>query len=249
MVKDGRPGDVERRIVAAALELLADGGPDAVSTRAVSAAAGVQAPTIYRLFGDKQGLLDAAASEGFRSYLAGKVDREPSDDPVQDLRDGWDSHVELGLANPALYVLMYDRARPGGSTSPAAAAALDVLARHVAWVARAGRLRVPPARAAALLHAAGRGTTLSLIDTPVEQRDPMLSPTAREAVIAAITADAPAAGSGGPVAAAIALDASVADLEVLSEGERSLLREWLDRIAHSGRRPADDDQRGASARG
>jgi AcrR family transcriptional regulator len=36
-------------------------GRRAVTTRAVAAGAGVQAPTIYRLFGDKDGLLDALA--------------------------------------------------------------------------------------------------------------------------------------------------------------------------------------------
>ena len=57
------------RIVEAAAALLAQGGREAVSTRAVSAAAGVQAPTIYRIFGDKQGLLDAVASRGFAEYV------------------------------------------------------------------------------------------------------------------------------------------------------------------------------------
>src|SRR5918993_4192917 len=97
------------RIVTAAAALLTEGGREAVSTRAVSAAAGVQAPTIYRLFGDKQGLLDEVASQGFRRYLADKASLEPTDDPVQDLRDGWDAHVEMGLAQPALYRLMYER--------------------------------------------------------------------------------------------------------------------------------------------
>ena len=41
-----------RRIVEAAVELLESGGPDAVSTRAVAAAAGMQPPAIYRLFVD-----------------------------------------------------------------------------------------------------------------------------------------------------------------------------------------------------
>src|SRR4051794_36006940 len=50
------------RILQAAARLLAEGGREAVSTRAVSRAAGVQAPTIYRQFGDMQGLLDAVAS-------------------------------------------------------------------------------------------------------------------------------------------------------------------------------------------
>jgi AcrR family transcriptional regulator len=105
-----------------------------VSTRAVSAAAGVQAPTIYRLFGDKQGLLDAVATHGFTSYLDDKTDLEPGDDPVADLRADWDLHIGFGLANPALYSLMYGEPRPGASP-PAAAAAAEVLAGHIRRIA------------------------------------------------------------------------------------------------------------------
>jgi len=53
--RDQKP-DARARIVRAATELLATGGRNAVTTRAVSAAAGVQAPTIYRHFGDMQSL-------------------------------------------------------------------------------------------------------------------------------------------------------------------------------------------------
>ncbi|MBC8122483.1 MAG: TetR family transcriptional regulator, partial [Gemmatimonadaceae bacterium] len=54
-----RVDDVRARIVVAAAGLIDSGGRDAATTRAVAAAAAVQAPTIYRLFGDKRGLLDA----------------------------------------------------------------------------------------------------------------------------------------------------------------------------------------------
>lgn len=36
----------------------------------------------------------------------------PSNDPVEDLRRGWDAHVEFGLTHPAFYVLMYGVPRP-----------------------------------------------------------------------------------------------------------------------------------------
>ncbi|HEX5811837.1 MAG TPA: TetR/AcrR family transcriptional regulator, partial [Pseudonocardia sp.] len=128
------------RIVEAAAHLLASGGRDAVTTRGVAAAAGVQAPAIYRLFGDKTGLLDAVAEHGFDTYLAQKTVR-PSGDPVDDLRTGWDLHVGFGLANPALYTLMYGDPRPGAAT-PAAVQAKQMLRAHVRRVAEAGRLRV-----------------------------------------------------------------------------------------------------------
>jgi AcrR family transcriptional regulator len=232
---DGAGADGHReRIVAAAARLLAEGGNDAVSTRAVSAAAGVQPPTIYRLFGDKQGLLDAVAAHGFAAYLASKSDLELTADPVADLRAGWDLHVGLGLANPALYTLMYGQPRPGASPSSAAVAAYEILGKHIRRIAEAGRLRVPEERAAALVHAVGCGTTLTLIATPEDQRDPELSRTAREAVIAAITTDAPATAVPGPVAAAVTLRAVLPQTDALTAPERGLMTEWLDRIARRG---------------
>ncbi len=218
------------RIVAAAAGLLDAGGRDAVSTRAVSAAAGVQAPTIYRLFGDMQGLLDAVAAYGLTTYLGQKTGVPPAADPVDDLRVGWDLHVGFGLAHPALYALMYGALRTG-PPPPALAAGVEVLARRVRRVAEAGRLRVTEERAAQLIHAAGSGTTLALIATPEEHRDPALSDTAREAVIAAITTDAAPTASPGPVVAAVTLRATLSQVEVLTGPELGLLRAWLDRIA------------------
>lgn len=225
-----RSTDTHERILAETTRLLATGGKDAVSTRAVSAAAGVQAPTIYRLFGDKQGLLDAAAAYGLAEYLASKDRREPSGDPVDDLRTGWEEHVDLGLANPALYLLMYGEPRPEPS-SPAAVAAYGILAAMIHRIAEAGRLRVGEDRATQLVHAVGHGTTLTLIGTPPERRDRMLSELAREAVISAITTDPAPSAPPGPAQAATTLRAVLPQTTMLSAPERELLTEWLDRIA------------------
>lgn len=221
------------RIIAAATRLLAEGGRDSVSTRAVSAAAGVQAPTIYRLFGDKQGLLDAVASHGFASYLASKAHREPGPDPVEDLRRGFEENVQFGLANPAVYALMASDPRPG-AVSPAYAAGIEVLAKIVSRIAEAGRLRVTERLATQLITSAGRGTTLTLISLPEDQRDPALIHAAREAVVAAVTTDTPVAASPGPAAAAVTLRAVLPQATALSASERGLLTEWLDRIAADG---------------
>lgn len=215
--------------------LLTKGGRDAVSTRAVSAAAKVQAPAIYRIFGDKQGLLDAVAMHGFETYLRSKRDNPATDDPVADLRRGWDLHVGFGLAHPALYSLVFGDHRPGGE-SPAARQAFELLKGLIHRIAAAGRLRLTEQRAALLVHSAGRGLTLTLIALPEEERDPALSVLARESVIAAITTDPPReqAESGGPVAAAVALRAALPQLAVLTAAERGLLADWLDRIATAG---------------
>lgn len=224
------PDDARTRILGAAAELIASGGRDAATTRAVAAAAGVQAPTIYRLFGDKRGLLDAVAEYGLASYVAGKSAREPDPDPVQDLRDGWDMHVAFGLAHPDLFAIMSGDPHSAG-TSPSVAAGLDVLRRRIRAIARAGRLRVSEDRAVSLLQSMCIGAVSTLLGQPGEQRDAGLSEAAREAVVAAITGDAIVAAEPGPAAAAAALRARLDQTRVLTAGERHLLEELLDRIA------------------
>ncbi|MDP9792350.1 AcrR family transcriptional regulator [Catenuloplanes nepalensis] len=217
------------RIVEATAALLTEGGREAVSTRAVSAAAGVQAPAIYRQFGDMRGLLDATGSYVLASYLARKAAMPRHEDPVDDLRAGWDLHVGFGLAQPAFYTLIFGDPRPGREPAAAGQSA-EILASIVERVARAGRLRVGEEHAAQLVHAAGRGVTLSLIAMPPDRRDMTISTMARESVLATITGD-PAPGSGGAAGAAVTLRASLPEIAVLSEGERTLLGEWLQRIA------------------
>ncbi len=223
--------DTRERIIAAAADLLDQGGREAVSTRAVSAAASVQAPAIYRLFGDKQGLLDAVATHGFASFLQSKIELDPGVDPVEDLRIGWDVHVGFGLAHPALYCLIYGEPRPGASP-PAVLAAAAVLAEKIHRIAAAGRLGISEERAAHLVHAAGCGTTLTLIALPEAERDLALSTFAREAIIAAIVTGVPAPAPPGPVSTAILLRAMLPQSSGLTSLERALLAEWLDRIAN-----------------
>jgi AcrR family transcriptional regulator len=231
----GERSDARERILAAAAALVADGGVEAASTRAVAAAAGVQAPTLYRLFGDKQGLLDAVATRGFEEYLAGKHALLASDDPVADLGAGWDLHVEFGLSHPGLYTLMYGI--PGrGREIPAAREAAGKLRELLGRVARAGRLRVPIEAAAQLADAVAVGVTLALIATPEAERDPELSPRARDMVQAAILTPADGADPGAtapPLAAhALALAAALEDRpELLGPAETALLRQWLERLA------------------
>lgn len=232
----GTPGERAReRILAAAERLLSEGGAEAVSTRAVSVAAGVQSPTIYRHFGDKQGLLDAVANVGFTRYLDGKGGGVAVEDPLEDLRRGWDLHVGFGLANPYLYALVYgDPSRH--ADSPTAAAAARVVAQKVHRLAGAGLLRTSEERAVQLLIAAGSGTTLALIATPAADRDPGVSDLARDACVTAITTAGPPAGVPGRVGAAAALRADLSQAVELTSGEKAILAELLDRVVERGAR-------------
>ncbi len=241
------PVELRDRIVRAAARLLSQGGREAVSTRAVSAAAGVQAPAIYRHFGDMHDLLHAAAREVLAGYVAEKRQAAPAADPVEDLRRGWDQHVAFGLANPAAYALLY--ADPITANGPEAQAGMVHLTALVARVAKAGRLRVSVPMAVKMIHAAGSGVTLTLITTSPEGRDLRLATAMRDAIFAAIlTGDRAVANEAAErvVARAVGLRAVVDDTEgVLSAAERRLMTEWLDRIAEAetGRRPLPPSRR------
>jgi AcrR family transcriptional regulator len=228
-----RRSDTRASIVRAAAGLLQDGGPAAVTTRGVAEVAGVQAPTIYRLFGDKDGLLDAVAEHVMATYVsakAGVVEAAAADDadPVDDLRAGWQTQIAFGLANPSVFRLLSDPDRSAGS--PAARSGRQVLAARVRRVAATGRLRVGEQRAADLIHAAGTGTIQTLLATPVAERDAGLADAALEAVLGQILADVPHHAEAGTVTAAVALRAVAPELDMLSDAERRLLADWLDRI-------------------
>jgi AcrR family transcriptional regulator len=225
--------DTRSKIVDVAAQLLRERGPAAVTTRGVAEGAGVQAPTIYRLFGDKDGLLDAVAEHVMATYVSAKAaivaTASAEDvDPLDDLRAGWDMQIGFGVANPTLFVLLSDPAR--ALRSPATQSGRQVLQSRVHRVALTGRLRVSEQRAVDLIHAAGTGAVLTLLSTPPEQRDPQLADDLFDTVLRRIVTDVPERPETSPAASAVAVRAIASQLTVLSDAERHLLTEWLDRV-------------------
>ena len=101
----------EEDILLAAAEVLERGGPAALTTRAVCDAAGVKSPTLYHHFGDKDGLAAALVRRGLAEFLARKRAVADSDDPMQQLRAGWDQTVDFALKRPALHALYVEQLR------------------------------------------------------------------------------------------------------------------------------------------
>lgn len=229
---------VRERIVEVAARLLAEQGRSAVTTRGVAESAGVQAPTIYRLFGDKDGLLDAVAEHVMAQFAATKaaaVAAGQADDPVTDLRHGWELTIDFGLTNPELFVLLTDPVR--ARQSPAAQAGIRLLAERVHRVALAGRLGVSEADAVQLIHAAGTGAILAILAGTAGPAGRTVADQLLEAVLTRILTPQgpePAAASTDVAAHAIALRAHAGQLRTLSSAERRLLTEWLDRVVDGG---------------
>jgi AcrR family transcriptional regulator len=227
------------RLLLAAAQLLAESGDRTLSTRAVCKLAGVQAPTLYHHFGSKQGLIDAVINYGFTQYVESAHD-SGSGDPLENIRRGWDRHVQFGLEHPTFYALLYGQIEPG---KPCAimAPAQAMLEELLSAAARQGLLKVSPADAAAQLLASNVGVTLSLITQPPDTLDLTLSERVREAALAGILADSrqppgnrPTHAALSRTSAAVALRAQLqGDASGLSPGEAVLLGELLDRLSAS----------------
>ena len=74
--------------------------------------------------------------------------------PVDDLRRGWDLHVEFGPTHPSFYALMYGAARPGAAVEAAEQAGRILAA--ITGTAPAPEALTPAALASHPARAAGR---------------------------------------------------------------------------------------------
>ncbi|MEU9832342.1 TetR/AcrR family transcriptional regulator [Streptosporangium sp. NPDC048047] len=198
-------------------------------------AVGVSQPVLYRLFGDKRGLLDAVADHGYERYAALKAAQERTDDPVADLLAGWDGHMAFARENPALYQLMFTP-RPW-SRSTARDRVFDLPEATLVRCAATGALRVGPRTAAQLVLSATVGIALDHIARPDLFDDPALSHRMRDAVFSHVLAETGVQDDADPLrTAALRLHAQLllSGTEALEPAETTLLLRWLERITRPG---------------
>lgn len=225
---------VRAALLEAAEHRLIASSDDDISTRAVCDDVGVTQPVMYRIFGDKRGLLDALAEVGLERYAARKADLEASEDPVEDLRAGWDHHLAFAAENPALYRLMF-APRPWTRSSVREGIA-TLIGRTLMRCAASGALAVPVSTASAMVLSANIGLALNRFAEPEMYGDPAISDALRDGVFAAIGAVRSGPPDGDPLsAAATRLEAQLAidPGDALAPEEIALLRRWLARIGAS----------------
>ena len=113
------------RLRAAAERIVANGGPAALSVRAVAAEAGTTTRAVYSLFGSKEGLVVDALAQSAFEFLADGVDKLiETADPVADLvAVGVPVFRTLVLEHPALYRIAFQRIAPGLRAGPEVTAA------------------------------------------------------------------------------------------------------------------------------
>jgi AcrR family transcriptional regulator len=100
-------GDLRDALVQAALREAEQGGPEAISLKALAKALGVSQPAPYRHFADREALLQAVTAEAFRQFNA--ILREAIDKPSQrsKLSRFAQTALEFGLRRNGMYRLMF----------------------------------------------------------------------------------------------------------------------------------------------
>lgn len=227
-----RSDDLRTRLLDAAEDQLVASPDGDIATRAVCEAVGVTQPVLYRLFGDKRGLLDALAARGLTRYAERKARLETTGDPVADLRAGWDDHAAFAREHPALYRLVF-APRPWADPAPRQGV-LDLLLATLRRCAAAGALATAPETAAALILSANVGLALNAMAQPGAFGDPALSAAMRETVLGQVlVAGRPPVTTPTLADAAHRLDAqlTLTPPAALAPEEQALLRVWLARLA------------------
>lgn len=135
--------DVELALIDAAERVLVDAGPDAVTVRAVAAAAGVAPMGVYNRFGGKDGLVDAVLIRGFVG-LRKAIAAHGESDPTERLVNSGLRYREFALGHQAHYLAMFDDTLHQEATSPDvmrhARAAFEELVGHVRYAMVGGAL-------------------------------------------------------------------------------------------------------------
>jgi AcrR family transcriptional regulator len=148
-----RPADTPQRLVEAAIALVANGGLDALTLRALGERCGLSRQAPYRHFEDKDSLLRAVAAAGFRALTVRLREAASPDDggPALVLVPAMHAYVDWALANPAWYRLTFQNqaATPASGhvdpdLSDAALGLLTYVTELVATAQQAGEIPEGP---------------------------------------------------------------------------------------------------------
>jgi AcrR family transcriptional regulator len=145
-------------LVEAAIQLLAEDGPQALQVRRLASAAGTSTMAVYSRFGGMPELVRAVANEGFVRLGRHLAAIPQTEDCIADLLQISGAYRRNALENPHLYAMMFDS---GGHDLDEGRKAFDYLVRAASRGIDAGRLDpAPPMAVAAQLWSAMHGYVL-----------------------------------------------------------------------------------------
>lgn len=181
------PTSLRDTVLAAAVDYIADNGPDGLSFRQLAIAAGVSHQAPYHHFSDRRGIFQAIATEGYELFTTAMLESlaaEP-DDPTTALLE---AYVNFALDHRGHFRVMFRPDLCAIADSPElqrmADGSFDVLVDHVRdLLGPKAPLKDIRARAAAMWSLA-HGLSTLLIDGPLEAKIGPVS--SRRALIRAV---------------------------------------------------------------
>jgi AcrR family transcriptional regulator len=105
-------GDLRRVLIDAALQLVGEGGPDAVSVREAARRAGVSPGAPFRHFPSRDALMQAVAEEAqrrFRTEIEAALAGAPADDPLGRFRCLGLAYLRWAMRNPTHFEIISSR--------------------------------------------------------------------------------------------------------------------------------------------
>ncbi len=157
-------------IVARAVQVIDEGGANALSLRSLARDLGVSAPALYDHIRSKADLLRLVAGEGYQELATRWSDLEPADAQAW-IRSSSHAYVDFALERPGLFSLMF-RFRPalvegpGELEDPAATAVFEQALAVVERARTEGNLQGPPLELALGIWAAIHGVATVLSMSP-----------------------------------------------------------------------------------
>jgi AcrR family transcriptional regulator len=144
---------VRRRALDAAVELLGEGGLEAVTMRAVATRAGVTPPAVYWHFADKEALLADVTREARASFEDGLVEALTAPDAEGRLWRSIDVFRRFAVEQPGSFRLLFAGPPPGRPPRPtrgARSTIFQLLVDRVAECMKEGSLRAEDPHAIAM---------------------------------------------------------------------------------------------------
>jgi AcrR family transcriptional regulator len=143
-------GDLRRVLIDAALQLVGEGGPDAVSVREAARRAGVSPGAPFRHFPSRDALMNAVAEEAqrrFREQIEAALAEAPANDPLGRFRCLGLAYLRWAMKNPTHFEIIssrrfFDHDKAAG-VSQDNAELIDLTERTLAEAFAQGQLRSP----------------------------------------------------------------------------------------------------------
>jgi AcrR family transcriptional regulator len=175
-------GSLKQALIDAALELLAEGGPSALTLAEAARRAGVSPAAPYRHFSGRDALMSELARRGFETF--GARIESAWDEGRPDAKSAMSAmsaaYLKFAREEPGLYAAMFGQASALSDSQAGGAAdhALEILWRAVvAWMQQAGAPAQGARHAALQIWAASHGVAMLTISghfDPVKSADPAI---------------------------------------------------------------------------